>query len=175
MMLSGDVKAMTKKLDELLEVTAKLQEDVSSLQQQKTVLQRQPKSLTAAEEAQGASPARRRSSTPVSSGVSSVSSGVGAGGSGGELMPVLEGDYLVIRDVHAETQGCVTGDASTRACGVQLAEAEDARRPSKSYDDYVFQVGGGERLLGLLRVPGCCGYCSLESLVNFIPPRYTQR
>lgn len=138
MMMGGDVKLLTKKLDELLEATTKLQEDVKSLQQQKPSLPTQ-RQLLAAQAAssmddsrRGSSPARRRSSVAAEGAAPAVGSG--------EPLPVLEGDYLVIKDLNAETRGYVTGDVATRQCGVQLAESEEASRAASAFDDYVFQV-----------------------------------
>lgn len=122
-------RSLSTKLDELLEVTTQLQKDVKELQQPNPAAVDQKRSAAFV---LSSAPGQLRSPASLTS-----SSG---GGPSSDLLPLLEGDYLVVKDLNADTRGYITGDSANRECGVQLAEPEEAARAASTYANYVFQV-----------------------------------
>jgi hypothetical protein len=128
-------KSLSNKLDELLEVTSQLQKDVKALQQptQASAVSRRLVASSFGGALLPSASGQLRTPTPL------TSSSAG-GGASSDLLPLLEGDYLVVKDLNADTRGYVTGDSANRECGVQLAEPEEAARAASTFDNYVFQV-----------------------------------
>jgi len=134
-MSDGVSRSLSNKLDELLEVTTQLQKDVKVLQLQPNLAaaaNRRPGAYSFGGNLQSSALGQLRSPTTLSSS--------GGGGTSSDLFPILEGDYLVVKDLNADTRGYITGDSASRECGVQLAEPEEAARAASTYANYVFQV-----------------------------------